>query len=59
VVIEGIAQFTAGDETLEATQGEVIVVPGNTAHRFENVGDGRLLVASVHSHGRVIQENLE
>jgi len=58
-VVEGVATFHAGDDTFDAVAGDVIVVPAGTAHRFENTGDGRLFVASVHSSPTIIQENLK
>ena len=57
-VVEGRATFTAEDDSFEAEAGDLIVVPAGAAHRFENTGDGRLLVASVHSSPTIIQENL-
>ena len=47
VVHAGRATFTAGDETLEAGVGQVVVVPAGTPHKFVNAGGGRLRVTSV------------
>lgn len=58
-VVEGVATFFADDDYFTAEAGDVIVVPAGMVHRFENSGEGRLLVASVHSSPRVEQENLE
>jgi mannose-6-phosphate isomerase-like protein (cupin superfamily) len=48
VVHEGRATFVAADETIEATVGQVIVVPAGTPHRFVNPGPGKLRLQSVH-----------
>lgn len=59
VVHEGIATFTAGDETVEATVGQVVVVPAGTPHRYENRTRTRLRVMSVHPRPSVDQENID
>jgi Cupin domain len=38
VVREGSATFTAGDDVIEATGGQVVVVPAGVAHKFVNSG---------------------
>jgi quercetin dioxygenase-like cupin family protein len=48
VVLEGDAEFTAGDERLRATAGESIVVPPDTPHLFVNAGEGRLRLVAIH-----------
>lgn len=58
-VQEGRAQFTAGDETLIAEAGQVVVVPANTPHKFENITTERVRITSIHANPVVIQENLE
>ena len=42
VVPEGSVTFTAGDEVIEATGGQVVVVLGGVAHKFVDSGTGRL-----------------
>ncbi len=59
VVHEGRATFTAGEETLEATVGQVVVVPAGTAHKFVNAGEGRLRVTSIHPRPQTEGEWLE
>jgi hypothetical protein len=42
----------AGDEKLEASTGDIVVVGGETPHMFKNVGSERLdISASTHPHG--------
>ena len=59
VVHEGRATFTAGEETLEAGVGQVVVVPAGTPHKFVNAGAGRLRVTSVHPRPQTEGEWLE
>jgi quercetin dioxygenase-like cupin family protein len=34
IVQEGTVQFTLGEETIEATAGQIVVVPPRTPHKF-------------------------
>jgi quercetin dioxygenase-like cupin family protein len=58
VVQSGTAVFTAGDEELTVTGGNIVVVPANTPHGFKNPDDDVLRVVSAHPSPRVIQTNL-
>src|SRR5918998_558555 len=42
IVQDGKARFTVGEETIEATAGEIVVVPAGTPHKFVNTGQTRL-----------------
>ena len=53
IVQEGEATFTAGDEELVVTGGQVVVVPPETPHRFENTGDGILRQVGIHDRGEM------
>jgi quercetin dioxygenase-like cupin family protein len=59
VVETGTAVFTAGDEKLTVTGGNIVVVPAETPHGFKGAGDDTLRVVSVHPSPSVIQTNLE
>lgn len=59
VVQEGTATFTAGEENIQATSGQVVVVPAGVAHKFVNTGTGRLRQVDVHASGRFVTEWLE
>ena len=59
VVQEGTATFTAGEETIQATSGQVVVVPAGVAHKFVNTGTQRLRQVDVHASGRFVTEWLE
>ena len=59
VIQEGNVAFTAGDETVEATGGQVLVVPAGVAHKFTNSGTGRLRQVDIHASERFVTEWLE
>ena len=56
---EGTATFTAGDETIEVSGGQVVVVPAGVAHGFVNSGSGRLRQVDMHASERFVTEWLE
>jgi mannose-6-phosphate isomerase-like protein (cupin superfamily) len=56
IVQEGRAIFTAGDEEREVSAGEIVIVPGNTPHRFVNSGDGPLRQIAIHVNPRFATE---
>ena len=58
-VHEGRAAFTAGEATLEAGVGQVVVVPAGTPHKFVNASEGRLRLTSVHPRPQTETEWLE
>jgi quercetin dioxygenase-like cupin family protein len=59
LVQEGRATFTVDGSTLEATGGQVLVVPPGSAHRFVNSGAGTLRQIDIHCSPRFITEWLE
>jgi mannose-6-phosphate isomerase-like protein (cupin superfamily) len=59
VVQEGTVTFTAGDDIIEATGGQVVVVPAGVPHRFVNSGTGRLRQIDIHASARFVTEWLE
>jgi mannose-6-phosphate isomerase-like protein (cupin superfamily) len=59
VVQEGSATFTAGDDIVEASGGQVVVVPAGVPHRFVNSGTERLRQINIHASERFITEWLE
>jgi mannose-6-phosphate isomerase-like protein (cupin superfamily) len=59
VIQDGTVMFTAGDETIEASGGQVVVVPGGVPHKFANTGEGRLRQVDIHASDRFITEWLE
>lgn len=59
VVQEGSATFTAGDDTIEVSGGQVVVVPAGVPHKFVNSGTGRLRQVDIHASERFVTEWLE
>jgi mannose-6-phosphate isomerase-like protein (cupin superfamily) len=59
VIQQGSVTFTAGDETIEAKGGQVVVVPAGVAHKFTNSGTGRLRQVDMHASERFVTEWLE
>jgi mannose-6-phosphate isomerase-like protein (cupin superfamily) len=59
VVHEGSATFTAGEETIEVSGGQVVVVPAGMAHKFVNSGEERLRQVDIHASDRFVTEWLE
>ena len=59
VVQEGKATFTAGEDVIEASGGQVVVVPAGVAHKFVNSGAGRLRQIDIHASKQFITEWLE
>lgn len=56
VVRGGRARFLVGEEEVAAEAGDIVVVPPETVHGFENVGDGRLDLVCIHAAGRMETE---
>jgi mannose-6-phosphate isomerase-like protein (cupin superfamily) len=59
IVQGGSASFTVGGRTIEATAGEIVVVPARTPHKFISCGTGRLRQISIHPVAQRVTEWLE
>jgi quercetin dioxygenase-like cupin family protein len=59
VVQTGKLTFTVGDATVEAKEGQIVVAPAGTPHRFVNSGAERSRHVDIHTSGRMITEWLE
>jgi mannose-6-phosphate isomerase-like protein (cupin superfamily) len=59
IVRRGNARFTADGQDIEAGAGDMLVVQGETPHKFKNVGPDRLDIICIHPSPRFIQEDLE
>ena len=55
VVLEGTVEFTMGDLRLVGGAGDTATVPTGVWHRFENIGDDRLLMLCIHASDVIIQ----
>lgn len=58
LVERNTALFTAGDEELEVSAGNFVLVPANTPHRYVGASDEPVRVVSVHPSGTIVQTNL-
>src|SRR3712207_7780365 len=58
LVERNAALFTAGDEELTVTEGNFVLVPANTPHRYVGASDDPVRVLSVQPSGEVVQTNL-
>lgn len=58
IVRSGRARITADGEDIEAGPGDIVVVSAETAHKFKNIGAGRLEIICIHASHRLIQEEL-
>lgn len=56
VLLEGTGRWTAGDEVIELSAETIISVPAQTLHGFRNIGEGSLLIVSVHESPTLVQE---
>jgi mannose-6-phosphate isomerase-like protein (cupin superfamily) len=59
VVQEGELTLTVGEDTVEATGGQIVVAPAGTPHKFTNCGTGRARHLDIHTRGRMDTEWLE
>jgi mannose-6-phosphate isomerase-like protein (cupin superfamily) len=59
IVLEGESMFVAGEEERLVHEGEIVVVPPDTPHRFYNAGQGGLRQIDIHVSPRFITEWLE
>ena len=58
VVQEGTATFTIGDDVVQATAGQIVVVPAGVPHKFVNSGTGPLRQIDIHPSARIQQVDL-
>jgi quercetin dioxygenase-like cupin family protein len=59
VIQDGRVLFTVGDETIEASGGQIVVVPAGTPHTFVNLGPGPARHVDLHTSERMSTEWLE
>lgn len=58
LIEQGQATFTIGEDEVAVGAGDVLMVPPETPHRFENTGDGDLRVISMQPSTEVHQANV-
>jgi len=59
IIRQGTGLFTVGDEEIEASVGQILIVPPNTPHKFTNLGPGPLETTDIHESGSFVTEWLE
>ncbi len=59
IIRQGRARFHIDEESVEAEAGDVVMAPAGSAHRFENLGPGRLESTDIHLSPEWIQEDLD
>jgi mannose-6-phosphate isomerase-like protein (cupin superfamily) len=59
VIQEGAVTFTVGEDTIEATAGQIVVVPAGVPHKFVNSGTARARHIDIHASRRMTTEWLE
>ena len=59
IIQEGAATFTVGSVTLEARAGQVILVPADVPHKFENLSDKKLKQIDIHVNKQFVTYWLE
>lgn len=59
IVQEGEVTFTVGENVIEATGGQIVVVPAGVPHKFVNSGTGRARHIDIHTSRRMTTEWLE
>ena len=59
IVQEGHATFTLGNDTIDASGGQILVAPAGVPHKFINSGDGLLRQIDIHMSDHFVTEWLE
>jgi mannose-6-phosphate isomerase-like protein (cupin superfamily) len=59
IVQAGCPLFVADGEEVRPEVGEVLTVTPGTAHKFVNLGPGRMRLVCIHASDQLIQEDLE
>jgi quercetin dioxygenase-like cupin family protein len=59
VVQEGELTFTVGEDTIEATGGQIVIAPAGAPHKFVNSGNRRARHIDIHTSRRMITDWLE
>jgi mannose-6-phosphate isomerase-like protein (cupin superfamily) len=59
VVQDGEATFTVGDDTMEASGGQILIAPAGVPHKFVNSGGGPLRQLDIHLSDHFVTEWLE
>jgi mannose-6-phosphate isomerase-like protein (cupin superfamily) len=56
VLHTGSARFRLDDASIDAREGDVVVVPAGAVHGFRNTGSGELSMTCIHTSARIASE---
>ncbi len=59
ILRKGCALFSVGDRKVEVGTGQIVLGPANVAHKYHNLGPGRLESLDIHVSERWIQTDLD
>lgn len=59
IVLDGQLTITAGDATIEAAAGQIVIVPAETPHKYRNTGTTVARHVDIHTSGQMITTWLE
>jgi len=59
IIRQGTGLFTVGDKEIEASAGQIVIVPPHTPHKFTNLGPGPLETTDIHENATFITKWLE
>jgi mannose-6-phosphate isomerase-like protein (cupin superfamily) len=59
VVHEGTVTFTLGESEIDASGGQIVIVPPETPHKFINRSDRPARQTAIHANNRFVTEWLE
>ena len=59
VVVEGNLTFQVGEDRLQGSSGDVVIVPPGVPHKFTNDGPGRSSLVCIHANPTMVTEWLE
>lgn len=59
IIREGRGLFTVGGSQIEASAGQILIVPAGVPHKFSNLGPGPLETIDIHESGTFATDWLE
>ncbi len=59
VMLDGAAEFTVDDKTVEVGAGQIVVVPAGAVHSFKGASDGLTRQVNIHPAAEMVTEWLD
>jgi mannose-6-phosphate isomerase-like protein (cupin superfamily) len=59
IIRTGTGLFIVAERQITATEGQILIVPPHTPHKFTNVGPGPLETIDIHASGKFVTKWLE